>query len=96
LNYLLQFPFDKVKIDRSFISDIATRPDCAAVVCAITALARSLRMLTTAEGVETVVQFKLLQAAGCSQVQGYLFGRPRPFGDLDFTAIDGAAARMAG
>jgi diguanylate cyclase (GGDEF)-like protein len=97
LNYLMQFPFDKVKIDRSFISDIATRPDCAAVVCAITGLARSLRMLTTAEGVETVEQFSLLQAAGCSQVQGYLFGRPRPVSGLDFTSLGaGAAARLAG
>jgi diguanylate cyclase (GGDEF)-like protein len=95
LNYLMQFPFDKVKIDRSFISDIATRPDCAAVVCAITGLARSLRMLTTAEGVETVEQFRLLQAAGCSQVQGYLFGCPGPVSGLDFTSL-GAGARMAG
>ena len=78
LSYLRTFPFDKVKIDRSFVAEISTRSDCAAVVCAITALAKSLDMATTAEGVETAEQFELLRVAGCNEMQGYLFGKPCP------------------
>ena len=76
LSYLRMFPFDKIKIDRSFVAEIATRSDCAAIVTAIIGLARCLDMVTTAEGVETIEQFELLRIAGCGQVQGYLFGGP--------------------
>jgi len=76
LGYLQMFPFDKIKIDRSFVQELATRSDCAAIVCAITGLARSLNIVATAEGVETEEQFALVRAAGCNQVQGYLFGKP--------------------
>jgi diguanylate cyclase (GGDEF)-like protein len=78
LGYLRMFPFDKIKIDRVFVQELASRSDCAAIVCAITGLARSLSIVTTAEGVETEEQLSLVRAAGCNQVQGYLFGRPGP------------------
>ncbi len=84
LSYLRMFPFDKVKIDKSFVSEMTDRADCAAIVCAITGLGRSLRIHTTAEGVETKEQFELLRAAGCTHVQGYLFAAPRPVGELVF------------
>ena len=82
LSYLRVFPFDKIKIDRSFVKELSTRSDCAAIVCAITSLARTLNIATTAEGVETHDQYKLLRAAGCSLVQGYLFSRPVPPAEL--------------
>jgi diguanylate cyclase (GGDEF)-like protein len=82
LGYLRMFPFDKIKIDRVFVQELASRADCAAIVCAITGLARSLGIVTTAEGVETEEQLALVRAAGCNQVQGYLFGRPVPAGAL--------------
>jgi EAL domain-containing protein (putative c-di-GMP-specific phosphodiesterase class I) len=81
------FPFDKIKIDRSFVAEIATRSDCAAIVTAIIGLARCLDMVTTAEGVETVEQFELLRIAGCGQVQGYLFGPPAPIAKLQFDRV---------
>jgi len=83
LSYLQTFPFDKIKIDRSFIAGIANA-DCAAIVCAVSGLARSLNMTTTAEGVEWAAQLTLLRAAGCDQAQGYLFGRPCPASELGF------------
>jgi diguanylate cyclase (GGDEF)-like protein len=82
LGYLRMFPFDKIKIDRVFVQELASRADCAAIVCAITGLARSLSIVTTAEGVETEEQLALVRAAGCNQVQGFLFGRPVPAGAL--------------
>jgi EAL domain-containing protein (putative c-di-GMP-specific phosphodiesterase class I) len=85
LSYLRMFPFDKIKIDKSFVNDLSSRADCAAIVCAVTGLGRSLSILTTAEGVETQEQFELLRAAGCNQMQGYLFGRPCPVANLTFT-----------
>jgi diguanylate cyclase (GGDEF)-like protein len=92
LSYLRMFPFDKIKIDRSFISGMASRVDCAAIVSAITTLARNLDIMTTAEGVETVEQFELLRLAGCRQAQGFLFGRPVPASQLQFEG-PGLAAR---
>jgi EAL domain-containing protein (putative c-di-GMP-specific phosphodiesterase class I) len=91
LSYLQNFPFDRIKIDRSFVANLPARADCAAIVCAVTSLAGSLNMATTAEGVETIEQFNLLVAAGCSQAQGYLFGRPCPKHELDLT---GTARRL--
>jgi len=84
LSYLRMFPFDKIKVDQSFVAELSNRADCAAIVCAITSLGRSLNIQTTAEGVETREQFDLLCAAGCTQAQGYLFGRPRAAADLNF------------
>jgi diguanylate cyclase (GGDEF)-like protein/PAS domain S-box-containing protein len=87
LSYLTRFSFDKVKIDKSFTQGLSNRADCAAVVASVLTLARGLDMVVTAEGVETKQQFQLLRAAGVNQVQGYLFGRPVPFGELDFSAL---------
>ena len=78
LNYLRKFPFDKIKIDRSFVQDIETRADCKAIVRAVTNIGDNLGIATTAEGVETIAQFDMIQAHGCNQVQGYLFSRPVP------------------
>ena len=84
LSYLRRFPFDKIKIDQSFVRDMATRPDCITIVRSMAALGASLGMTTTAEGVETPEQFAQLQAAGCDQAQGYLFGRPQPPAQMSF------------
>jgi len=93
LSYLRMFPFDKLKIDRSFVGELSNRADCAAIVCAMTGLGRGLDILTTAEGVETEEQFDLLRAAGVDQVQGYLFSRPCRAAQLGFgRAEEGAAA----
>jgi EAL domain-containing protein (putative c-di-GMP-specific phosphodiesterase class I) len=78
LSYLRSFPFDKIKIDQSFVRDLETSSDSAAIVGAIVGLGRSLGMRVTAEGVETEGQLAHLRAAGCDEVQGYLFSRPRP------------------
>jgi len=82
LTYLSMFGFDKVKIDQSFVSEMIERPDCAAIVCSIINLARSLNMTTVAEGVETEAQLTMLRVAGCSEAQGYLFSPPRPVREL--------------
>jgi len=82
LSHLRMFAFDKVKIDRTFVAEITERPDSAAIVCAVTGLARALDMTTTAEGIETEHQAQILLAAGCSQGQGYLFGKPAPASSL--------------
>ena len=84
LSYLRRFPFDKIKIDQSFVREMETRPDCITIVRSIAALGASLGMTTTAEGVETPGQFAQLQAAGCDQAQGYLFGRPQPPDGMSF------------
>jgi diguanylate cyclase (GGDEF)-like protein len=76
LSYLKQFPFDKIKIDRSFIADVADDEGSMAIVSAIIGLSRSLNMTTTAEGIETERQFEIMRAAGVTFAQGYLIGRP--------------------
>ena len=76
IGYLQKFPFDKVKIDQSFIRDIDTSPERQAIVRAITSLASTLGMNTTAEGVETEAELDCVRAEGCTNVQGYLTGRP--------------------
>ena len=81
LSYLQKFPFDKIKIDQSFIRSLETNPDSAAIVRAVTALGESLGMMTVAEGVETESQLRQITDDGCRQVQGYLTGRPLPFAD---------------
>ena len=78
LSYLRRFPIDELKIDRSFITDIHTSPDDAAIAGAIVAMARSLGLSVVAEGVETKEQADLLVAMGCNQVQGNYFARPIP------------------
>jgi diguanylate cyclase (GGDEF)-like protein len=82
LSYLRSFRFDKVKIDRSFIGDLAKGSDGLAIVRAITDLGRSFGMITVAEGVESQEQLKCLEHEGCGQVQGYLFSPPRPAAEV--------------
>jgi len=76
LSYLRSFPFDKIKIDQSFIRDLADNPDSIAIIRAVTGLGKSFGMLTTAEGVETREQLEQMRAEGCTEVQGYFYGRP--------------------
>jgi diguanylate cyclase (GGDEF)-like protein len=78
LSYLSSFPFDKLKIDRSFVKELGTNPHCGAIVRAIIGLGTSLGMETTAEGVETAEQLDFLGKAGCSEAQGYLVNEPKP------------------
>jgi diguanylate cyclase (GGDEF)-like protein len=76
LAYLWKFPFDKVKVDRSFVTQMEDDPKAAAIVDTVVALGRTLHLTVTAEGVETVEQARSLKDAGCDEGQGYLFGRP--------------------
>jgi EAL domain-containing protein (putative c-di-GMP-specific phosphodiesterase class I) len=78
LSYLRRFPFDKIKIDRTFIQDIGDNAQSRAIVQAVVDLAHGLNMQTTAEGVETKAQLDCLTAMGCNEIQGYYFGRPAP------------------
>ncbi|NGM35606.1 EAL domain-containing protein [Methylobacterium sp. DB0501] len=79
---LQAFPFDKIKIDRSFVSQLAERPSAAVIVRAVLGLGRSLRIGVVAEGVETEEQMRFLVEEGCEEVQGYLIGRPQPVEQL--------------
>jgi diguanylate cyclase (GGDEF)-like protein/PAS domain S-box-containing protein len=78
LAYLRSFPFDKIKVDQSFVRDVADQADALAIVRAAIGLGRSLGMTTTAEGVETRQQMVSVRAAGCDEAQGYLISPPRP------------------
>ena len=82
LSYLRSFPFDKIKIDRSFVKDLVERSDCVAIVRAISGLGRSLNITTTAEGVETADQLDWLRAEGCNEVQGFLFSAAKPASEI--------------
>jgi EAL domain-containing protein (putative c-di-GMP-specific phosphodiesterase class I) len=88
LSYLQKFPFDKIKIDQSFVRDMSSNEEASAIVRAIARLGASLGITTTAEGVETQEQLDAILAEGCTHVQGYLTGRPMNAGE--------AAARAAG
>ena len=78
LSYLRSFPFDKIKIDQSFVRELAERPDCMAIIRAVAGLGISLGIATTAEGVETEEQLTRLRAEGCTEVHGFFFSAPRP------------------
>jgi EAL domain-containing protein (putative c-di-GMP-specific phosphodiesterase class I) len=96
LSYLRRFPFDKIKIDRSFIRDLGEAEGSRSIVRAVTGLGINLGMTTTAEGVETREQLDMLRAEGCTEVQGFLFSPPRPAADIaklvaDFRRGRGAA-----
>jgi diguanylate cyclase (GGDEF)-like protein/PAS domain S-box-containing protein len=82
LSYLRSFPFDKIKIDKSFVQDLSRSSDCLAIVRAVTGLAGSLGIATVAEGVETKEQLDRLQIEGCTEVQGYLFSPPTSAGRI--------------
>ena len=82
LSYLQRFPFDKIKIDRCFVSDIAQPGGSASIVEAVVNIAGARQMTTTAEGVETEQQKELLRALGCTHMQGYLFSAARPAAEI--------------
>jgi diguanylate cyclase (GGDEF)-like protein/PAS domain S-box-containing protein len=82
LSYLRSFPFDKIKIDQSFVQDLGKKPHAAAIVRAIVGLGEALQMTVIAEGVETLEQFAMLQAENCAEAQGYLFARPLSASDI--------------
>jgi predicted signal transduction protein with EAL and GGDEF domain len=83
LGYLRQFPFDTLKVDRSFVSDLLSDEGCAAITSAIVAMANRLRLNVVAEGVENEGQLDYLRKLGCSQVQGYFFSKPLPIKDFE-------------
>ena len=94
LGYLRQFPFDTLKVDRSFVSDLLTDEGCAAITSAIVAMANRLQLNVVAEGVETQGQLEYLRALGCDQVQGYFYSRPLPVSDFEAWA-SGRVTRSA-
>jgi EAL domain-containing protein (putative c-di-GMP-specific phosphodiesterase class I) len=82
LSYLRSFPFDKIKIDKSFVQELASRSESMAIVRAVTGLGKSLGIPTTAEGVETTEQLAILRSEGCTEIQGYLVSPPRSSADV--------------
>ena len=90
LRYLNSFPFDKIKIDKSFVRGLPDGADSSAIVRAIAGLGQSLGIATTAEGVETFEQLQQLIADGCTEVQGYFFSPPRPASEVPYLLEDGA------
>ncbi len=92
LVHLRAFRFDTIKIDGSFVRDAVTRPDCAAVVRAVADLGKRLGVTTVAEGVETQAHFDRVVEEGCSEVQGFLFGRPVPNGAAPESVAEAPAA----
>jgi diguanylate cyclase (GGDEF)-like protein/PAS domain S-box-containing protein len=82
LSYLRSFPFDKIKIDRSFIQDISSAAEPLAIVHAVAGLAKCLNMVSTAEGVETRQQMETLQNVGCTEMQGYFFSKAKPAAEI--------------
>ena len=94
LSDLRIFSFDKIKIDRSFVSEMEVSQESAAIVAAIAALGRNLGAKTTAEGVETERQAELVRAAGCTEAQGYLYSRPVPAAEIS-VLLDAAGAQRA-
>ena len=102
LSYLQSFPFDKIKIDRSFVKDITEAVGSLNIVRAVTALAQGLGMATTAEGVETKQQLDAIKAEGCTEMQGFLFSEALPASEIDTMFLlkcaetsDGNAANAA-
>jgi diguanylate cyclase (GGDEF)-like protein len=95
LSYFRMFPFDKVKIDQSFIHDMIDNPQARAIIRSVIGLGRGLGMPVVAEGVETNEQLDALRAEGCDQVQGYLISRPGPIGQFEGVVLDRRAANGA-
>jgi EAL domain-containing protein (putative c-di-GMP-specific phosphodiesterase class I) len=99
LSYLQSFPFDKIKIDQAFISNLDRNPQSAAIVRAVIGLGRGLALPVVAEGVETEEQLAFLCGENCDEIQGYLIGRPRPiedYADLVGRAAPRQRTQMAG
>ncbi len=91
MSYLRRFPIDKLKIDRVFINEIASRPEDASIVRAIVSLAHSLRLKVVAEGVETPAQLDFLKNVGCDEYQGFHFSRPVPAAEFERLIRDKSA-----
>ena len=94
LSVLKRFPISKLKIDRSFVMDVITDPNDAAIVDAIVAMAKALKMKVVAEGVEHTQHLDFLRALGCDQMQGYLFSRPLPAAEMGRLLTDGRRLRF--
>jgi diguanylate cyclase (GGDEF)-like protein/PAS domain S-box-containing protein len=93
LSYLQCFPFDKIKIDRVFVTDLASNPQNESIVRAVAAMGRSLQMRVVAEGVETDHEAEMLKGLDCDEIQGYLIARPMPAGDVaSFLEVHAGAA----
>ena len=95
LSYLSRYPFDSIKIDRSFVSNHAVTEKAQAIVTTIINLGKSLGMKIVAEGVETIEEALFLERAGCDELQGYLLGHPTPFGQKIIT-VESEVARQLG
>jgi diguanylate cyclase (GGDEF)-like protein/PAS domain S-box-containing protein len=95
LSYLRRFPFDKIKIDRSFISDLTEEDSSSAIVRAVVAMAAEHKMVTTAEGVETLEQRQILRDLNCSEMQGFLFSKARPGPEITKMMAGGQGDRLA-
>ncbi len=93
LTYLQSFPFDKIKIDRSFVKDITEDAGSLYIVRAVAALANGMGMAATAEGVETREQLDKITAVGCTEMQGYLFSRPLPLREIERLFLSGPQGR---
>ena len=95
LGYLRRFPFDKIKIDKSFVHGMTDQADCLAIVRAVIGLGRALGIAVNAEGVETIEQHDALRSEGCGELQGYLFSKPRPVTDVSAMLTDGTAFELS-
>jgi diguanylate cyclase (GGDEF)-like protein len=94
LSYLRSFPFDKIKIDQSFVCDLSRNEDSMAIIRAVTGLGNSLGITTTGEGVETQIELDYLRREGCTEAQGYLFSKPLPAKDA-LALVKNTIARTA-
>jgi EAL domain-containing protein (putative c-di-GMP-specific phosphodiesterase class I) len=94
LSYLTRLPINSLKIDRSFISQMARGPEQMAIVSTVISLARALNHKVVAEGVETEEQADMLRVLGCDEVQGYYFGKPMPVEDIE-TLLKKTAQRVS-
>ena len=92
LSYFRMFPFDKVKIDRSFVADMLANPQARAIIRSVIGLGHGLGVPVVAEGVETAEQLDALRAEGCDQVQGYLIARPNPISHFEKVVMDRGGA----
>jgi predicted signal transduction protein with EAL and GGDEF domain len=77
-----QFPIDKIKIDRSFVREVETKPSCRAIVKSVIDLCRNMNLMCIVEGMETESQVRVLRTLGCTTMQGYFFGKPMPSAEV--------------